>query len=452
MAKQTKILVVDDDPMGRLLIHEILTDRGYKVVPAASCAQAEITLREERPDAAILDYRLPDGDALDLLPRLRSIDTGLPVVILTSHGSIELAVESMRRGADHFLAKPPDPEDLDSILRRSVGERQAGRRQRAYDAHRERHRPNPFSGSSAAIQILEKRARKVAGSDGPVLLLGETGSGKGVLARWLHENGNRAEEGFVELNCAGLKPEFLESELFGHIKGAFTGAVKDKPGLLEIADRGTLFLDEIGDMDLGIQAKLLKVLEEQRYRRLGEVEERQVDLWLIAATHRDLAKQVKRQRFRADLYYRLNTFRLEIPPLSKRREDVPKLAEAVLQRLGRKSGHSKLSLSAAAREALAAQRWTGNVRELRNVLERAVLFADGETIEVGDLHFEDDLKAAADTLEFSLEDLEKVHIERVLAAVGSVAAAARRLGIGRNTLYEKMRRYGIERPGRGNLK
>ncbi|MEE8524530.1 MAG: sigma-54 dependent transcriptional regulator [Thermoanaerobaculia bacterium] len=445
---KTTILTVDDDPLGRLLIEEILGDRGYRVVAATSCAEAEDELRAERPDAAVLDYRLPDGDALKLLRSLRAVDSGLPVVILTSHGSIELAVEAMRHGADHFLTKPPDPEILDEILRRSVDERRAGRRRRAYELQRDRHRPDPFRGTSAVIRVLEERARKVAESDRPVLLLGQTGSGKGVLARWLHEHSIRADEAFVGLNCAGLKPEFLESELFGHAKGAFTGATADKPGLLEVADRGTLFLDEIGDMDLGIQAKLLKVLEEQSYRRLGDVDERRVDLWLLAATHCDLVRRVQQQRFRADLFYRLNTFKLEIPPLSRRREDVPALAEALLESLVRKAGRPGLKLTAAARTALARQPWPGNVRELRNVLERAVLFAENNAVAAGDLHFEDDLKAATDTLEFSLEELEKRHVERVLADAGSVAAAARRLGIGRNTLYDKIRKYGIIRTRR----
>jgi DNA-binding NtrC family response regulator len=446
MAKP-KILVVEDDPSSRLLMQEILRDRGYRLVSASDCAEAESRFRASRPDAAILDYQLPDGDALTLLERLRAVDAELPVVILTSHGSIELAVEAMRRGADHFLAKPPDPETIDAVLRQSVEQRRAGRRRRADDALRERHRPDPFRGESEVIRRLEERARKVADSDRPVLLLGPTGSGKGVLARWLHDHSGRAEEAFVELNCAGLKPELLESELFGHARGAFTGAAADKPGLLEIADRGTLFLDEIGDMDLGIQAKLLKVLEEQSYRRLGDVAERRVDLWLLAATHQDLARQVQRQRFRADLYYRLNTFKLEIPPLSRRREDLPALAEALLDGLGRAAGRPGLELTAAARDALVRQSWAGNVRELKNVLERAVLFTEGSAVDASDLHFEDDLKAAVDTLEFSLEELEKRHVERVLADTDSIAAAARRLGIGRNTLYDKLRKFGIERPG-----
>ncbi len=225
------------------------------LVEAATCIEARQRHEAERPDAAILDYRLPDGDALALLDELRAADPELPVVLLTGHGSIGLAVEAMRRGAHHLFTKPADPQALAATLDRCLAERRNRRRRRAYDAHRDRHRPDPFRGESDAVKRLAKRARKAAGGDAPVLLRGETGCGKGVLARWLHENGPRRAEPFVELNCAGLKSEFLESELFGHRRGAFTGAIEAKQGMLEVADHGTVFLDEVTEMDLGIQRR-----------------------------------------------------------------------------------------------------------------------------------------------------------------------------------------------------
>jgi DNA-binding NtrC family response regulator len=441
------ILLVDDDSVDRALVRKPLGSRGHRVVEAATCGEAERRFAAARPDIAVLDYRLPDGDALTLLERLRRADPDLPVVILTAHGSIELAVEAMRRGAEHFLTKPPDPAALAAVVERCLARRRDRRRQRADDSrHVRAGRPDPFQGTSAPMRRLEIRARRVAVADTPVLLLGETGCGKGLLARWLHDHSPRAGEPFVDLNCAGLKPELLENELFGHGKGAFTGAESAAQGLLEVADRGTLFLDEIADMDLAIQGRLLKVLEEQTFRRLGEVRERRVDVRLIAATHRQLERRVRRELFRRDLYFRINTLALEIPPLRRRWEDIPILAERFLDHFGRKLGRSVLELSPGAVAALVGHRWPGNIRELKNVVERAVLLGEGPILEADDLHFDPgsgDL--ATDTLSFSLEELEKRHIERVLSREGgSVSRAIRILDIPRSSLYKKIKKYGID--------
>ncbi len=446
-----RILLVEDEPDIRFLYCEQLRSRGYHPVEAATCAEAERQLAAARPDAAVIDYRLPDGDALELLERLRRVDPDLPVVVLTAHGSVELAVEAMRRGADHFLTKTADIEPLAEILDRCFANRRAHRRRRAYDANRAHHRPDPFRGSSEAIKKLARQAKKVAATDVPTLLTGETGTGKGVLAQWLHDHGPRSEEPFVDLNCAALKPELLESELFGHEKGAFTGAVATKRGLLEVADRGTFFLDEIGEMDLAIQPKLLKALEEQQLRRLGGEHDRRIDVRLIAATHREPIRLVRKRLLRRDLYFRLNTLTLEVPPLRRRWEDVPALAVYFLDRLGRKTGRRGLALTPAAVKALVSYPWPGNVRELKNVIERAVLLADGDVLDRGDFRFDGDLGGGLDveTLELNLEELEKRQIEQVLRdEEGSVAATARRLGIQRNTLYHKLKKHGIERPGR----
>ena len=444
---ETTILYVDDDAIDRMALKRDL-GRTYHLLEATTCAEARRQHQARRPDAVILDYQLPDGDALDLLESLRASDPDLPVVFLTGHASIDLTVEAMRRGAQHLMAKPADPEALATILDRCVAERRGVRRRRAYDVKRDRHRPDPFRGDSQAIRGLAKRARKAAAGDAPVLLRGETGCGKGVLARWLHEHGPRAAEPFVELNCAGLKPEFLESELFGHQRGAFTGAFEAKKGLLEVADRGTVFLDEVTEMDLGIQAKLLTVLEEQTFRRLGGVRQQRVDVRLIAATSQKMERIVRAQLFRRDLFFRISTLPLEIPPLRRRADDVPSLAEYYLERLGPKLGHPDAALSPTALDKLVRYRWPGNIRELRNVLERALMLADGDALEPGDLQFEGGMFLdAADSLGFSLVEIEKRHIQRVLEDEGGgVERAAERLGIPRSSLYKKIKKYRLVIP------
>jgi transcriptional regulator with PAS, ATPase and Fis domain len=335
-----------------------------------------------------------------------------------------------------------------------------GKRQRVLGDEPARHRPgtdglgghvfNPFVGESRAIRSLAGVAERVAKRGSSVLLLGETGTGKGVLAAWLHRHSRRAAEPFVDLNCAGLSAEFLASELFGHERGSFTGALTSKPGLLEIADQGTVLLDEIGDLDGSLQPKLLKVIEEKRFRRLGGVQDRRIDVCLIAATHRNLPQMVREERFRADLYFRISTFPLVLPALRDRREDIPLLVASLLATLAvEKRGHP-LALTPAAERALQRYPWPGNIRELRNVLERAVLHCPGDVIDAADLAFDAALgpSAAAETLEtgaqMTLEDLARRHIRQVLAASGGdVARAAQILGIPKSSLYQKIKRYGF---------
>ncbi|HET9314613.1 MAG TPA: sigma-54 dependent transcriptional regulator, partial [Vicinamibacteria bacterium] len=300
-----RLLVVDDDPSGRFALREYFTLRGYEVDDADSLRAAIESFQAARPDAAVLDYALPDGTALDLLPRLRALDSTVPLVVLTGHGSIDLAVQAVKEGAEHFFTKPVELATLAVVIERLLDQQRQRQRVLAGKTREARRTVDPFLGTSAAVRRLAEEASRVQASDSPMLIHGETGTGKGVLAAWLHRQGPRSEEAFVDLNCATLSKELLESELFGHEKGAFTGAVSAKPGLLEVAHRGTLFLDELGDMDPAVQPKLLKVLEEKRYRRLGEVRDRQVDVRLIAATHQDLAALVNSKTFRQDLFYRV---------------------------------------------------------------------------------------------------------------------------------------------------
>jgi len=441
-----RVLLVDDEPAVRFGVCDFLRGRGFEVVEAEGCAEAEAAFRKAPPDIAIVDYSLPDGNALELLPRFRELDPSVPVVILTAHGSVDLAVKAIKEGAEQFLTKPVQLEALAVILGRLIENQRNRQQQAARRSRLARELRDPFLGTSPAIRSLAAAAVKVAASDSPVLIQGETGAGKGVLARWLHENGPRAEDGFVDLNCAGLSREFLETELFGHEKGAFTGATSAKPGLLEVAHRGTVFLDEIGDVDLQVQPKLLKVLEEKQFRRLGDVRDRRVDIRLITATHQGLAELVREKRFRSDLYFRISTIPLTVPPLRERPEDLPVLAERVLESLAARSGHAKLTIAEDAMRSLSTYSWPGNIRELRNVLERAILLSGNSVLGRRDLRFEPaDSGAAPEDLDLTLLEVERAHIDRVLRAEGGrVEAAAKKLGIPRSSLYQKIKKYGIE--------
>jgi DNA-binding NtrC family response regulator len=455
----SRILLVDDEAGVRFGMREFLRSKGYAVDEAESCAAAEETFRGTPPDAVVLDHNLPDGTALELLPRLRRIDGAVPVAVLTGHGSIDLAVEAIKLGAEHFLTKPVELPALLVILERMVERRRSENKRLVEAAHGRKSQRDPFLGTSAVMRALADDARRVADSDRPVLVQGETGSGKGVLARWLHDNSPRASEPFVDLNCAGLATELVESELFGHERGAFTGAVGSKPGLLELAHRGTVFLDEIGDLGLQVQPKLLKVLEESRFRRVGSVRDRQVNIRLLSATHQDLSVAARDGRFRSDLFYRINTITLWVPPLRDRLEDLPLLATTLLERIGSEMGRRGQELEPDALAALAQYPWPGNVRELRNVLERAVLLSHGDRIRRADLRFESGPAAAppppaapavatgtdGEDLRLTLDEVERRHIEAVLRDErGHVARAAVRLGIPRSSLYQKIAKLGLQ--------
>jgi transcriptional regulator with PAS, ATPase and Fis domain len=312
---------------------------------------------------------------------------------------------------------------------------------------------NPFVGSSPAIHRLRAFASRVLCSESPILLQGETGSGKGVLANWIHRNGPRAHMPLLDLNCAGLSRELLESELFGYEKGAFTSAVTAKPGLLEVANHGTVFLDEIGDIDLQVQPKLLKVLEERTFRRLGDVRDRAVDIRLISATHRELHELVRENRFRSDLYFRINIFLISVPPLRERKEDIAPLSQQLLHHISLTYNRPELRVSDQAMAELERYPWPGNIRELRNVLERAALVAEHGVITPEHLHFQASLEREVShvALNGTLKDMERAYINHVLRDEGgSIERSARRLGIPRSSLYNKMRRFDIPH-GTGRL-
>ncbi|HKV35352.1 MAG TPA: sigma-54 dependent transcriptional regulator, partial [Pyrinomonadaceae bacterium] len=411
---RNKVLVVDDESGVRFGIRDFLEQHGYEIDEAESCQDAQHIFRTSRPDIVIADYMLPDGTALDLLPRLKEIDSGTPLLVLTAHGSIDLAVRAIKEGAEQFLTKPLELPTLLVILQRLLQKQRNHHKQLASKSRQVRQAIDPFIGTSSAIRALREQAKKILSTESPVLVLGETGTGKGVLARWLHDNSPRAEEAFVDLNCAGLSRELLETELFGHEKGAFTSATASKQGLFEVAHRGTIFLDEVGDVDLQIQPKLLKVLEEKRFRRVGDVRDRQVDVRLIAATHQDMGQLVREKRFRDDLYFRISTIPLSFPALRERVEDIPTMAQYLLDKVSADLGRGELRLDENSIQALKAYSWPGNIRELRNVIERAVLLSDQKTITINDLHFDGHTQVGSPFLDsrLTLLELEKQHIER----------------------------------------
>lgn len=443
---KSKVLIVDDEPGIRFGMREFLEAHSYTADDTNCCRGAEDLFRAMRPDVAVIDYLLPDGTALDLLPRLKAIDPSVPLIVLTGHGSIDLAVRAIKVGAEQFLTKPVDLSTLLVILERSLENQRNHRKQIARKSQQARQTVDPFIGSSAAIRQLAEQAKKVLSTDSSILLLGETGVGKGVLAQWIHNNSSRCEEAFIDLNCAGLSRELLETELFGHEKGAFTGAATSKLGLFEVAHRGTVFLDEIGDVDLQVQPKLLKVLEEQKFRRLGDVRDRQVDIRLIAATCQDLSRLMRENKFRSDLYYRISAIPFVAPALRERVEDIPALARHLLVKCAAELGRSDLELSSDAERALQAYAWPGNIRELRNVLERAALLSERRILRAADLRFDDAAKRETPIYDsqFTLLELERRHIELVLTEErGQVESAAKRLGIPRSSLYQKIKKFQI---------
>lgn len=439
------VVVVDDDPAVRLGVGEYLESSGCHVTQADSCAGARDACRRERPDVAVLDYALPDGTALDLIQELKGVDPDLAVIVLTAHASVDLAVQAIKQGAENFLTKPVELASLLVVVERAIEHQRNRRRVASAGPRRDPDQVNHFLGESGVMRELQRTAQRLKDSELSVLILGETGSGKGMLARWLHDNSPRSQEAYIELNCAGLSHDLLESELFGHEKGAFTGATNPKTGLVELAHRGTMFLDEIGDMSLAVQPKLLKVLEDHRFRRLGDVRERTVDVRFIAATHQDLTRQVRAKTFRSDLYFRINTMTLVVPPLRERRSDIPILARHFLMQLAKQRRDVPHQISPDAEAALLEYAWPGNVRELHHVIERAVLLTDGDTIHASALRLDPAHAETAMPDDVTLEAVVRCHIERILhEEEGHIPRAAFRLAMPRSSLYQWIKKH---RPG-----
>jgi DNA-binding NtrC family response regulator len=445
------LLVIDDDRSIRQAMVQFGQRRGFMVTEAGDGRVGVECYERERPDLVVLDLELPGLSGLQVLEILRQRDPEATVLILTGFGDVPTAVQAMQLGAEHFLMKPVEFELLDAAVSRAMERTQLRRRARFF-AERDGMAPTGLEDlrRHAATAPLAEQLELLAAGSAPVLLLGETGTGKGWAARLLHSLSPRAAAPCVEVNCAGLTPSFLDSELFGHEKGAFTDAKNMKRGLFEIADGGTLFLDEIGDLAPELQPKLLKVLETMTFRRLGGTREIRVDVRLIAATNKELAAEVQTGKFREDLYYRLAVLPLRMPSLRERDQDaIVTLAGRFLAELSPARPGHPIHLTPSALAALVRHHWPGNIRELRNVLERAVLLA-GAAGEIRPEHLPLELRpisfpvAATCQTPLSLKEAERSHVERVLRLHNhNRARTARALGITRVTLYKKLRAYGL---------
>ena len=444
------LLLVDDDPQIIAVLETFFEREGWQVFRAGDGTSCAETYERERPDVVVLDLDLPGMTGMRLLEVLLTRDPDATVIMLTGHGDIATAVEAMRLGAENFLTKPVELAHMAAAATRAYEKVELRRRNRFW-TERQLETSDPATlGRSPAMRELARQLELLAASDTTVLLLGETGTGKGWAAQMIHAWSARRSAPLVDINCAGLSAAFLDSELFGHEKGAFTDAREQKRGLFELAHTGTVFLDEIGDLAPELQPKLLKALESRKFRRLGGTREIEVDVRLIAATNHDLDALVRNGEFREDLYYRLSVLPIRLPPLRARgRDDLADLTVRLLLDLRRRAGRGPARCSPEAMAVINSYQWPGNIRELRNVLERALIMApEADVLLPAHLPPEIFTAAAADTastdVQLTLEELEKRHVLRVLDHHNdNRSRAARALGISRATLYEKLHKYGL---------
>ncbi|MFT5709761.1 MAG: two-component system response regulator PilR (NtrC family) [Halioglobus sp.] len=377
---QQSVLIVDDEPDIRELLEITLNRMGLATASAATLAQAMKAVEEIQPDLCLTDMRLPDGSGISLVEYIQENHSHIPVAMITAHGSVETAISALKAGAFDFISKPIELDSLRTLVKTAL--KLQGTSELTHSTVN-----NDLIGSGPTIAQLRKKITKLARSQAPVHIQGESGSGKEVVARLIHNTGPRSSGAFVAVNCGAIPPELMESELFGHVKGSFTGATNDKIGLFQAASGGTLFLDEVADLPLAMQVKLLRAVQEKVVRPVGANEEQRTDIRLLSATHKNLAAEVEAGRFRNDLYYRINVIDLHVPSLRERIDDLPELAQAILKRLTSDSDHFNAKLDTSAITALSAYDFPGNVRELENILERALALSDGDVISSDDFQF-----------------------------------------------------------------
>lgn len=441
-----QILLVDDEDSIRRLAEKEIANVRRVVETAGSAREAFDLIRKKQFDVIVSDIRLPDGDGLDLLEKYREAVADVEVILITGHGNIDSAVEAMKSGAYDYITKPFTLDRLELVIEKAY-QRVCLQRENRLLRHTQSYQPpSLFVGGAAPVQQIHFLIDKVAPTNVPVLITGESGAGKDVVARAVHLRSMRATQPLIIKNCATLQKELMRSELFGHCKGAFTGAEQSQEGLLALAHQGTLFLDEIGELPADVQASLLRVLENQTYRRIGEKQERQVDVRFLFATHRNLAEEVRTGRFHEALFHRVNVFHIEIPPLRQRKEDIPLLVEYFLRALA--AGRPMCQVSKPVMHRLLAYDWPGNVRELRNVIERGIILAENGIITLRALPHNlcaDCEPADEENPLPALADMEKRHILRILeVSQGNRSQAADMLGISRKTLYRKLKEFGME--------
>ena len=443
------ILIIDDEPIIRKLLARMMELEGYEVFQAADRASGLKLLTAKTPQLVLCDVFLPDGNGVEMVKEIKELQPETEVILLTAHGNIPDGVQAIKNGAFDYITKGDDNNKIIPIISRAMekinsrpvqpsGSTVVPVRESAFDT---------VLGHSRGLQQVIQLARKVAVTDVPVLLTGETGTGKEVFAQAIHNGSARAKQPFVAINCSAFSKELLESEIFGHKAGAFTGALKDKKGLFEEANHGTIFLDEIGEMAYGLQAKLLRVLETGEYIKVGDTKPTKIDVRIVSATNRNLKEEIANSNFREDLYFRLSVFHLHLPPLRERREDIPELAAAFLKFFAAKMGKQVKGFAADCQAWMQSYAWPGNVRELRNVIERALIICDDYiTLDDMPLDFRSSTLSgsAADGDDFELAEAEHRHIQRVLQYTkGNKAEAARLLKIGLTTLYRKIEEDGI---------
>lgn len=444
------VLVIDDEPAHRLMVRVVLGDAGFRVLEADNGATGLNILRTKSVDVVLLDMRMPGMSGLEVLQRLGEGGTFPPVIMLTAFGNVGSAVEAMKTGAFDYLSKPADNDELLAVVQKAAEHASLRRENRELKKQIGRMRETRIIGDSPDMRAVVELIEQVGPSEANVLILGESGTGKELVAQMLHEHSHRKNGPLVKVNCAALPENLLESELFGYVKGAFTGAAQDKPGRFQLAEGGTLFLDEIGELPLTLQAKILRALQERVVEPLGGIAPVSVDVRFIAATNRRLPDMIEKGTFREDLYYRLNVLEIRIPPLRERLEDIPLLADYLLRKLGQKNSKPLRSVSREFLEALMRYEWKGNVRELENVLERSLILCRDDILDVRDLP--DHLRAPAESAassssvlkESPLEAAERNALEDTLRKCGGHRErTAKALGISRRTLQYRLKKYGL---------
>lgn len=455
--KQT-VLIVDDEPAIRELLEITLSRMGLNTVSAASLGEAEANLRASPPDLCLTDMRLPDGNGISLVEAIAADYPQVPVAMITAHGSVETAITALKAGAFDFISKPIELERLRSLVSSAL---RLAEPEPPEATSTGATRGPELIGDSPAIKTLRQQALKLARSQAPVHIQGESGSGKEVVARLIHNHGPRASAPFVAVNCGAIPHELMESELFGHVKGSFTGATRDKPGLFQAAEGGTLFLDEVADLPLAMQVKLLRAIQEKAVRPVGSSEETATDVRVVSATHRDLAAEVAAGRFRNDLYYRINVIDVHVPPLRQRLDDLPALVERIIQRIAGENGE-RPQLQPSAMEAMRAYDFPGNVRELENIIERAWALSDGQQISAEDLQLSPrsatagspaaavmeggiNFEAAIGDLEGYLEDVERQILSAALEQCRwNKTATAKLLGVSFRSLRYRLQKLKLD--------